>query len=156
MNSASDVVFGEVCSHTPITKPFGQSDFERIISGEDRIAETATTEAPSDSQMYSSFSTSSGSSGSVSPSVSSFSAAPTVSSGSFVHTLIPMAVPRDVLIPSDSGSGSGGGSRGGGTGGGSGGEDDDFLLGSSTGPTISPTPTQAVIGGSVADDESTE
>lgn len=153
LNSASDVVFGDVCSHAPITNPFGQSDFERIIGGKDRMPETATTETPPDSQMNLSFPTASsssisGSSGSVSPSVSSFSAAPTVLSGLFVHTMTPTAVSRNVLIippseSSSSGSSSGGGGGTvGGTGDGSGGDDDDFLFVSSTGPTASPTPTE--------------
>ena len=173
LNSASDVTFGDVCTNGVIN-PFGQTDLTRMIGGEDGVVEaTATsTETPSESQMNTSVPTTSSAlkfEGSVSPTASpGLTAAPTSSPESLgVTTPRPTGLERGIVISSDTISEGSSYNNGGGSSIGEGGSDGevggggDADLGGDADEnndneglgTMSPTPSQAVPGVPVADDD---
>jgi len=159
LNSASDVAFGDVCDNAAITNPFGQADVAKMI---ERGAEVVT-QAPSDSQTYTPLSITSNASssgGSLAPTAApELTEAPTFSSELPVstpeptvikHTGLPTGVERDSVISSDTIEGPSYDSGDGGSGGGgddNGGREDDFDT------TVSPTPSRAIPGVPVADDD---
>jgi poly(beta-D-mannuronate) C5 epimerase len=122
INTASDVSFGDICSNAAFTNPYDNNDYANMVDG--RVVETditatviaatavAATQGPSDTQTDVPISTSSPTG------LSSFTASPSSTHRSFLHTPSPSTIPRDaILSPNDDGTVTGDGSEDGDAGG---------------------------------------